>query len=137
MSERPLTIGEARRKADVHSRRQEEAEQFRVQAARDLAEAERQYRLALAQKITAAHADGTAWTACQDIARGDGKVADLRYARDVKRGVLDAAAEAAYRHAADRRALETLVRWSMGLALGRLPEGEPEQPVIYGGKRAA
>jgi hypothetical protein len=39
-------------------------------------------------------------------------VSELRYQRDVKRGVVDAAERAGYRLQADRRGLEKLIGWS-------------------------
>ncbi|HET6867716.1 MAG TPA: hypothetical protein VFH80_17490, partial [Solirubrobacteraceae bacterium] len=63
------------------------AEQFMRQAFEDAANAERAYRVALAKKIVELHAGGAAWTVCQDLARGDQSVADLRYRRDVAEGV--------------------------------------------------
>ena len=108
----PLDIAEARVKIAEMSRQQSQQEQLRMDAARKLAECERVYRLALATGIVHHHAEGVAWTACRDLALGEKIVADLRYERDVARGVLDSCADAAYRHAADRRAMEEIVRWS-------------------------
>ena len=107
----------------------------------DRAAKERAYRVALAQEITRLKADGVAWTVCGDLARGDtGKVADLRYARDVADGVRESA-KAALRdisltHAADRRELEQLVSWSMSVApLGQSAEPDHYERAIRGGRR--
>lgn len=108
----PLDITEARHKVAEMSRQQAAQEQLRANAAKSLAEAERQYRMARAKAIVSQHAEGVAWTVCDDLARGDQRVADLRYERDVAKGLLDACADAAYRYAADRRALEEIIRWS-------------------------
>jgi len=113
VSESPFTFPEARHAAHVASQRQIAGEEARKQAAVDLADAERVFRKALAVKSVELHAEGVAWSAVDSLARGDAHVADLRYKRDVARGVLDAAESAGYRLQADRRVLEQLVRWSM------------------------
>ena len=92
---------------------QKQAEHDRRQAAADLAEKERAYRVALAREIVRQHADeGAAWTVASDVARGQRAVADLRYERDVAKGVLDAAEQRSFRHAADRRDMQGFVLWS-------------------------
>jgi hypothetical protein len=103
---------------------QAQAEAFRRDAAKALASAEQTYRIALAKKIVEVHAAGAAWTVAQDLARGDEAVAQLRYLRDVARGVLDAAEQAGWRHAADRKDLGRLVDWSRGVA----PDGQTREP---------
>lgn len=113
----PWTIDEAQKAANLASAQQKGAEQTLREAATDLAAKERAYRVALAETITRFRADGHAATVCADLARGDKRVADLRWARDVAQGVLDAAGQAAWRLSADRRTIEALTRWSMGVAL--------------------
>ena len=105
----------------------------------DAAEKERAYRKALAEAITRYHAAGTAWTACGDLARGDALVADLRYERDVAEGVKEAAQQAAWRHAADRKALGRLVEWNRGrdLASGGDDPEDAAPGVVFGSRRAA
>lgn len=90
------------------------------------AEAEREYRRALAAAILQARADGHPATVCADLARGDEHVSELRYKRDVADGVKEAAVQSAWRHAANRKALGRLVEWSArrDLSLG----ADPEQP---------
>lgn len=103
----------------------------------NLAEKERAYRVELSKRITTLHGDGIAWTACADLARGDEKVARLRMERDIAEGVKEAALQASWRHAADRKALGRLVEWS---ARRDVASGfEPEQPAdrTFGGRRAA
>lgn len=114
---------DARRRA---ARDQAHAEQGRADASRALAQAEHDYRLALARTILAVHADGAAWTVAQDLARGDKQVARLRYDRDVAKGVLDAAEQASYRHMADRRDLTELIRWSRARDLAENGGGDPQ-----------
>ena len=53
---------------------------------RKLADAEMKYRIALRQEVFRLHqVDGVAWTACQDLARGDETVAKLRFERDIRK----------------------------------------------------
>lgn len=116
----PYDFNEAREAVREASQAMKAAEQNRRDASERLASAERAYRMALARKIVEEHADGVAWTVAQDVARGDKTVADLRYARDVAKGVLDAAETVAWRHTADRRDLSALIDWSKRVA----PTGE-------------
>jgi hypothetical protein len=104
---------------------QEAAEAERRDTSERLASAEMAYRLALAKEITRQHADGVAWTVCQDLARGDERVAALRYERDVARGVLDAAEQRAWRHTADRKDVTEFLQWSRIVApLGERSESQ-------------
>ncbi len=132
MSDSPYTFGQAREKVREATRRQEAAEQFRVDVTKDWAEKERAYRIALARRIVEVHAEGAAWTVAPDLARGDRAVADLRYARDVAAGVKDAAESAMWRHTADRRDLGRMVDWSCRRELAE----DPPQP-RWSGRQAA
>lgn len=109
----PLEIPDARTAAHEASKLQRNVENAIRDASRRLAEAERQYRLKLTTHILHLHAqDGVAWTACGEMARGDREVADLRYTRDVAKGMLEAAQQQAFRYGADRRDLHRLIEWS-------------------------
>jgi hypothetical protein len=131
MNPSPYDFTEARNAARKASESQAATENAMLDASRSRAEAERLYRLALAKGILTAHEEGVAWSACQDIARGDTEVARLRYERDVADGVCEALSQAAWRHAADRKDLQRLIAWSERVA----PDGQAaEQPV---GRRAA
>ncbi len=103
---------------------QKQAEQDRRDAAADLADKERAYRVSLAKRILETHAQGTAWTVAQDIARSDVAVANLRYERDVAKGILDAAEQRAWRHTADRRDMNEFIQWSRLVA----PLGQTDEP---------
>lgn len=129
--DRALDEEDARSAARMASNVGAMAETERMRAADALAEAERKYRKALAVAITDKHGAGVAWTVCADLARGEPNVADLRYARDVARGVLDAAEQRAFRLQADRKALLSLIEWSMRQEHGMRPRvAEPDLPVI-------
>lgn len=125
----PAAVAATRRAAEA----QRDAEHDRRQAAADLAEKERAYRIALAREIVSQHADGAAWTVAQDLARGERKVADLRYERDVAQGVLDAAEQRAWRHTADRRDMHEFIVWSKAREIaegyGRAPEPKFDTPI--------
>lgn len=109
----PYDFAQARAAITTASENMKNSEAFTRKAFEDAANAERAYRVALAQKIVELHAGGSAWTVCQDLARGDRSVADLRYRRDVAEGVKEAAQSATWRHTADRKDLSKLVDWSM------------------------
>jgi len=120
----PYDFEQARRAVTTASQNMKAAEDFTRKAFENAASAERAYRVALAQKIVELHADGAAWTVCQDLARGDKTVAGLRYLRDVAEGVKEAAQTSTWRHTADRKDLSKLVDWSMRVA----PLGQSEPP---------
>lgn len=113
MTESPFTFSEARAAAHQASLRQVESERARRDAAEDLAAKELAYRRLFAERIVKLHAEGVAWTAAGDIARGDSDVSQARYERDVAAGVVDALEGQQYRLQADRRVLERLTDWSM------------------------
>lgn len=113
----PWTIDEARQAANLASAQQKGAEAALREAAAKLADAERAFRVALAQTITQLRADGLAATTCADVARGTKTVADLRYTRDVAAGVRDACEQAAWRLSADRRTIQGFQEWSMRVGL--------------------
>lgn len=117
---RPYDFGEAKAAIERAARSQRDAEGALRDAYKKYAAAERAYRLALAEEIIRLKAEGVAWSSTADIARGDKRVADLRYDRDVAEGVKEAAAQVAFRHTADRRELEQLVTWSMRVS----PDGQ-------------
>lgn len=108
----PLEIADARDAAFKASEKQREVEDRMRDASRDLAEAERAYRKRLTKRILHLKADGTAITMCGEIARGETEVATLRYERDVKAGLLEAAKQEAFRRGADRKDVHQLITWS-------------------------
>lgn len=123
MNPAPYDFSEAREAARKASEAQAATEAALRDATRNRAEKERAYRVALAERILTAHGDeGVAWSACQDIARGDENVARLRYERDVADGIVEALAQAGWRHAADRKDLQRLIAWSERVA----PDGQYE-----------
>lgn len=133
----PYDFGEAITATRRAAEAQKAAEQDRRDSAKDLAEKEQTYRVALAKQIVAEHAAGAAWTVAQDLARGEKRVAQLRYERDVAKGVLDAAEQRAWRHTADRKDMTEFIQWSRIVA----PLGQQQEPTRLerpvGARRAA
>lgn len=117
---------------------QRASERWIIDAWKRYAEAERAYREALSKRIVELKAEGTAVTACGEIARGEPRIAALKYKRDVSEGVRDAAGQGAFRAGADRKAEQTFTEWSMrrDLAEGYHPPTGPADPPTYG-RRAA
>lgn len=114
----PYSFAEAREAASRFQAAQRAGEDALRAASEKLAEAERVYRKALARKIVEVNAEGAAWTVSQDLARGDDTVADLRYERDVAKGVFEATQTASWRHTANRKDCLALIEWS-----ARAPDG--------------
>lgn len=116
----PYDFAEAKAAALRFQQAQIAGEQALRDASEALASAEQAYRKALARKIVEVHSEGAAWTVAQDLARGDDQVADLRYERDVARGVYEAAQTASWRHTANRKDCLELISWSRTVA----PDGQ-------------
>lgn len=131
MNNQPYDFQQAQAASKGAADDQRSSEQFVIDATRNYAEAERSYRKALASKIVELKAGGMAVTACGDVARGDGAVADLKYKRDVCEGVKEAAVQAAWRASANRKAEQSFIEWSARVSL-RLDDGEGQF-----GRRAA
>lgn len=119
----PYDFAEARTAIRQAAENQRGAEDRLRDAWREWGAKERAYRQALAEEILRLKSNGVAWSSTADLARGAAHVSDLRYERDVAEGVREAAAQASFRHTADRRELEQLVNWSMKVA----PDGQYEQ----------
>jgi DNA-binding transcriptional LysR family regulator len=134
----PYTFEQARNVAHQASSAQLAAETALKDAARDFAEKEERYRVALATEIVRQHAvEGVAWTVAPDLARGNKDVARLRRDRDIAEGVREAMQQACWRRAADRKDTQRFIDWSMRRELaegyGSAPEPEYHEPI--GGHR--
>jgi len=112
MSTGPWDFDQARDAARKASMAQRTAEDFIRDAFKTFALAEESYRLALAQKIVEIHAEGTAWSATADLARGDKTVARLKRDRDIAEGVVEAAKQAGWRASKDRDDVAAFIGWS-------------------------
>jgi len=108
----PWDFDQARAAARQASISQRTAEDLIRDAFKTFALAEESYRLALAQKIVEIHAEGTAWSATADLARGDKTVARLKRDRDIAEGVVEAAKQAGWRASKDRDDVAAFIGWS-------------------------
>jgi hypothetical protein len=135
----PFDLDDARQAERLASSLQHGAEAGVRDAARNVAEAERAYRMALSKRLLELRAEGMAATLAHDVAKGEQAIADLRYRRDVAAGMLDAAQQQAWRHVADRKALGRLVDWSRAKDMADVHgnASEPDGLPVIGGRRAA
>jgi hypothetical protein len=130
--------------AALAASRNAETEQRRVEsevtlAYREHARAQRTYSCALARRMLELKAAGMAITACETVAKGDPRIAELREERDVKEGLRETAKHAAWRANADRRDTNDLIRWAAKRDLAEYygpAEAEPEHMTTFGGARA-
>ena len=120
----PYDYAEAKRAIARASRDQADAARWRAETAKAFGDAEKTYRVALANKIVALKAEGIPATVCLDIARGDQAIAELKMKARVQEGLREAAEGLQWQSSANRRALEQLVDWSLRVA----PDGQYEAP---------
>lgn len=83
---------------------------------RAYAQAEHDYRVAMAKKLLAERDKGTPATICQDICRGSPEIAKLRFERDVAETLYDAAKEAINGYKLQIRILDAQVEREWGRA---------------------
>jgi hypothetical protein len=125
MNPTPYDFNEAR-DAINQAKATQKAGEAQVKAAyREFAMARQAYQVALAEAILRYRAEHAA-TICAELARGDKKVAELRFKRDVAEGVMEAAKSAIWRHTADRKDLARLVDWSARVA----PDGQYDREPV-------
>lgn len=136
----PWDFGSAMANVNAAKTAQQTAiENFKT-ASKEAAEAERAYRKKLAERILSNKAEHGS-TVAADLARGEPAVADLRYTRDVKAGVRDAAEQVLWKIKDDRRDLGRFIDWSKGVDLAVHARGHEDEPepgeVTTFGRRAA
>lgn len=131
----PLEIEDARAAAHAASELQRGVEDRIRDTSRDLATKERAYRQALSVRIVELRAEGMAVTACESVAKGETNISDLRYARDVAKGVHDSTRQEAYRRGADRADVAALIAWSRARDL-RTDAEPPQYATPIGSARA-
>lgn len=131
----PFDFQAAREASLMASQAQEASEDDLRAAAKDYARKENLYRVALARKIVELRADGMSITLAGDIARGTPDIAELKFERDLADGMLKAAEQAAWRHAADRKDLLRFIGWSERASF--LDTREPSDDALVFGKPAA
>lgn len=126
----PFEIEDARAAQHLASENQRDHSDALAKAYNALADAEYTYRTALTARWKQLKEEGWATTVCGDIARGEESIAHLRRERDKREGELEEMKQDAYRLAADRRALDGLVDWSMrrDLRVDAEPANWSQQP---------
>lgn len=131
MNQHPYDFAEAARQSTAATQRTHNAEEFFKQQAIAYAMAEEAYRKRLAERIVELRAAGQAVTVVPDLARGDTEVARLKRERDIAEGMKDAALQALWRLAADRRDLGRFIDWSCRAAFrDDEPREQDYEPVI-------
>lgn len=104
---------------------QRAAETALRRAVRTNAETERDYRKALALRLVELRSEGLAATACADVARGEPRIAELRYKRDIAAGVVEACRQELFARSSDRRDVARLAEWSMRREIADGSGGDP------------
>lgn len=94
----------------------DEAQRMYRGRGQEYAAAERDYKIALAEKILALRAEGYPATLISDLARGDKQVAKLRMDRDVKEVVYKSAGEAINNYKLQIRVLDAQIQREWGAA---------------------
>lgn len=79
--------------------------------AKNKANAERIYKVALARKILMLKQDGYAATLIHDLARGDEEIAELRFQRDIARELYDSAKESMKSLRTEASVLQTISKY--------------------------
>lgn len=138
----PLQIEDAREAAYRASEKQREVEDELRMRSRELAAAERAYRQKLSERILKLHAGddgekGLAITTCETVAKGEREVSELRYKRDVARGIFEAAQQQAFRRGADRKDVNQLLQWSQACDLRTDAPPREDNVETFGARRAA
>lgn len=110
---RPWDIDEAVEKAHAGAALQRQSEADVRDAYKAYAEADENYRKALARKIVELRASGASIVLSRDLARGDEEIAMLKRVAVIAEGVKEAAHQASWRRSADRRDIERFSEWSM------------------------
>lgn len=113
MSNQPWSFGEAYQASKGAEQEQRRVESEVSQAYKEYARAKKLAAVALARRIWELKADGIAVTACETLAKGDPRVAELIEERDSKEGLKETAKVAAWRVNADRRDMGDFIGWSM------------------------
>ena len=122
---RPWDFDEARAACRKASQRQEAAELALKEAYIVAARAQENYRRALAEKILELRAEGLPATLCQDLAKGDKQVTDLRKMWDIAEGSKDAMQQNCWRHNADRKDAQRFADWSQRREMAETGHLEP------------
>jgi hypothetical protein len=133
----PLQIEDAREAAYRASELQKAVEDDLRDAGRELAEAERVYRIKLLTTIKDLHDGlGVGWSSCESMAKGDDDVAKLRKARDDAKFKVEVIQQQAFRRGADRKDVGRLLDWSQARDLRSDAEPPAGQVRTFGARAA-
>lgn len=124
----PLSLGDARDSMQLLSRQRRSAEQELRDQIERAAQAEADYRRALAAEFV--KVDGTA---AEREAKARANVADLSYKRDLQHGLVKACQERLQGLDGERASLHRLVEYSIVVTRAT----EAQQPPAFAGPRAA
>lgn len=108
----PLDLDDGRRAASVLARQCRDAVDALDRAVQSHAEAEHAYRKAHAQKMVELRSDATPATLCQDLSKGSDRVSQLKYERDLAKGMIDVSRERLRQLDGERASLRQLLEWS-------------------------
>ena len=81
----------------------------------DFAAKERDYNIALVSEMLRLKASGVPATACERLAKGTKEIADLRYARDVAKGMMTACDKAMQNLRTVLNAYQSILAWERKL----------------------
>lgn len=136
----PWEIEQARDVLANASTQQHDHQEAIRDAVKRAARTDQLYRVARARKVAEFRDAGKAATLCDTLARGDEEVAGLKYDADVAEGDREIAVQEGWRLHANRKDSQELADWSKRRELaefhGRVPEREPDDPTVFGGRRA-
>lgn len=108
----PLDLDDGRKAASMLARQCRASVDNLDQAVQRHAESEHSYRKAFAKKIVELRADGVPATICLELAKGDQQVAQLKYDRDLAKGIIDVTRERLRQLDGERASLRQLLEWS-------------------------
>jgi hypothetical protein len=108
----PLDLDDGRRAAARLARQCRDAVDALDRAVQSHAQAELTYRKAHAAKLVELRSEAIPATLCQDLSKGDPKVGQLKYERDLAKGIIDVSRERLRQLDGERASLRQLLEWS-------------------------
>jgi hypothetical protein len=108
----PLDLDDGRRAASKLARQCREGVEALDRAVKAHSEAEHTYRIAYAKKLVELRGDAVPVGVATDLAKGDETVAQLKYERDLAKGMIDVARERLRQLDGERASLRQLLEWS-------------------------
>jgi len=108
----PLDLDDGRRAASALARQCRNGVDELDRAVRAHAEAEHAYRVAYALKLVELRGDAVPVGLATELAKGEAKVAGLKFDRDLAKGMIDVARERLRQLDGERASLRQLLEWS-------------------------